>query len=617
MKKDILSQIQEIYREILNNKNFVNEQSSKPHLFGGSSCSFRGGPSDHRKLNVTDWTRRNAWDIAGAEGTSVYSIDAGTVQRVTQKPYNKDAGEFGYSVEVQSTNDSIYYTHLSSVGPKIKQGSKIVAGDFIGKIGKPQEDPNWPTHVHIALKNGDIRKLIDGFCNLLSKSQTNVSSSGSTSGDTSTSGDKYFYDNKGFANMVLGSGYKLQNESKKNIIEVKLLPPVPMKPGFRGNFGEKRAYGAHPGTDIGVPSGTQVKAPLSGKVVYVHSNEYPCGGTIDIDYGNGFWSRFCHMKQINVKKGDVVERGDVVGLSGGGSDDYGRGRSTGPHLHFTLKKDGVKVDPVNFIDKYDVSEFGFDKNSSGETEADYSSAISAISNSSKSTPESKFFYDNKDWGQFLAKPLKSLQSETEMTEEKVYDTFGKDQKSRYGSITLPKDKNSKIRSAVEGIVVRGKYTPTCANQIVIQHDVDEKNYYLQYCGITKPSVKQGQSISKGTLLGITENDVMIELFDESFNRVYIDSYIKKEIDKTKKLAQKNIKKDPKFFYDNPWGKILGTMISSPLRAFEDKYDESGNLVQKRWSSPTEKEQPTDWLSKGSPTYPKKLKEQVNKIKKIL
>ena len=128
-----------------------------------------------------------------------------------------------------------------------------------------------------------------------------------------------------------------------------IAAPVPIPSGFKGNFAEPRESGAHPGTDIPVPSGTEVKAPMDGVVENVKDDEYPCGGTIDIDYKNGFWSRFCHMKKINVKKGDVVSQGQVVGLSGGGLNDFGKGRTSGPHLHFSLHKDGVNVDPAKYI----------------------------------------------------------------------------------------------------------------------------------------------------------------------------------------------------------------------------------------------------------------------------
>jgi murein DD-endopeptidase MepM/ murein hydrolase activator NlpD len=130
-----------------------------------------------------------------------------------------------------------------------------------------------------------------------------------------------------------------------------LIAPVPVKKGFKGNFLEKRPNEIHPGVDIGAKVGTPVLAPMDGEVVYTDTNGPKCGATIDIDYKNGFWSRFCHMSRIDVKKGEIVKQGETVGLSGGEPGTWGAGNSQGPHLHFTLKKDGKKVDPLEYIDK--------------------------------------------------------------------------------------------------------------------------------------------------------------------------------------------------------------------------------------------------------------------------
>lgn len=606
----ILSQINEIYSQILEVKSIIQEQDNNPHLFGGASCNFKGGPQDHAKLGRNEWFVKNAWDISGAEGTKVYSLSDATIKSVISREYNKERGEYGYSIEMQTPNDKIYYTHLSSVAPKIKQGQKIVQGELVGTIGKPAQDPEWPTHVHIALEKGDIRNLMDGYCNISVKKGDGKTSIGKTSGDT-----EYFYGNKDFAQLVLGDKVQLESYIKRqtNLNEVLLMAPVPIKPGFKGNFGEKRSYGSHPGTDIPIPSGTPVKAPLSGKVVSVKSDQPPCGGTIDIEYTDGLWSRFCHMKQIKVQEGDFVNRGDVVGLSGGGKNDYGRGRSTGPHLHFTLKKNGRNVDPADFMEKFDVEDITFD--SEAEKEIEDLSGMTSSDSAKDKNPD--FFYDNQEWAKLLSGPMNVIQNEGEVTEEKIYGDFGKDQQTRYGSVTLPKDKNEKIKSPVSGIISKGKYNPSCKNQTSISHEVDGESFTLEYCGISRVDVKVGQKVSKGTILGKTDNDVVISLFDNSGSRVYIDNYIKKEIDKTKTLTKKGIKNEPKFFYNNAWGRILGNILATPIKWFEDKYDESGKLVQKRFSSPTEKIQSDDWLSQGSPTYSKKLKEQVQKMKKML
>lgn len=140
--------------------------------------------------------------------------------------------------------------------------------------------------------------------------------------------------------------------SKELVNEVTIEPPLDVMPKkINHPYGEKRSYEIHPGVDLGTRSGTPVKAPMDGEVVNVNENGRLCGGTIDIDYKNGFWSRFCHIKRIDVKKGDVVKQGQVVGLSGGIPGEKGAGNSKGAHLHFTLKKDGKLVDPMDYIGK--------------------------------------------------------------------------------------------------------------------------------------------------------------------------------------------------------------------------------------------------------------------------
>ena len=105
----------------------------------------------------------------------------------------------------------------------------------------------------------------------------------------------------------------------------------------------------HPGTDLRSPSGSKLKAIEDGVVIDAKIRDNSCGGTLYIDHQNGFKSRFCHLKDIKVKKGDKVIKGQVVGLTGGGANDIGRGLSTGAHLHFELYKDGTLIDPEKYI----------------------------------------------------------------------------------------------------------------------------------------------------------------------------------------------------------------------------------------------------------------------------
>lgn len=104
----------------------------------------------------------------------------------------------------------------------------------------------------------------------------------------------------------------------------------------------------HNGVDLAA-NAENVKSLADGIVSYVHEDEWPCGGTIKITHSNGYSTGFCHIQKIYVDKGQMVEKGDVIGISGGGVNDPGKGRSDGRHLHLTIRKNGEPVNPMEYI----------------------------------------------------------------------------------------------------------------------------------------------------------------------------------------------------------------------------------------------------------------------------
>jgi len=98
----------------------------------------------------------------------------------------------------------------------------------------------------------------------------------------------------------------------------------------------------HAGIDIASARGTAVVAPARGRVEFVGAKG-PLGNTLLIDHGYGVRTQYGHNDKILVKRGDVVERGQKIALVGN------TGRSTGPHLHYTVEVNGKAVNPIDFI----------------------------------------------------------------------------------------------------------------------------------------------------------------------------------------------------------------------------------------------------------------------------
>nr|WP_311515405.1 peptidoglycan DD-metalloendopeptidase family protein [Oligella urethralis] len=115
--------------------------------------------------------------------------------------------------------------------------------------------------------------------------------------------------------------------------------------GLRRFFnGEER--NPHAGLDIAVPQGTPVKASADG-VVTITGDYFFNGKTVFVDHGQGLISMYCHLSEIDVVKGQRVRRGEVIAKVGS------TGRSTGPHLHWTVSLNNQRVDPAIFIGAFE------------------------------------------------------------------------------------------------------------------------------------------------------------------------------------------------------------------------------------------------------------------------
>jgi hypothetical protein len=123
------------------------------------------------------------------------------------------------------------------------------------------------------------------------------------------------------------------------------LPPVPAQ--STDNFGKRRIYNGklasiHKGADFRARPGTPVHAGNAGIVILAQPLYYE-GNCVMIDHGFGLISISMHLSKIDVKPGQQVTRGQLIGLSGA------TGRVTGPHLHWAIRWQGAMLDPVKLL----------------------------------------------------------------------------------------------------------------------------------------------------------------------------------------------------------------------------------------------------------------------------
>jgi murein DD-endopeptidase MepM/ murein hydrolase activator NlpD len=123
----------------------------------------------------------------------------------------------------------------------------------------------------------------------------------------------------------------------------------PVRGRISGRFGNQRIYNgipgsAHSGMDIAAANGTPVTAPASGVITFV-GDLYLTGGTLLLDHGHGISSNFLHLSRMDVKVGDTVRQGDVIGAVGA------TGRATGPHLHWGMNWLDVRIDPLLVLER--------------------------------------------------------------------------------------------------------------------------------------------------------------------------------------------------------------------------------------------------------------------------
>ena len=160
--------------------------------------------------------------------------------------------------------------------------------------------------------------------------------------------------------QIAGRAY-VQTKSFDDVVEMardkeKMLAAIPaIQPVANENLklmASGYGYRIHPiykvrkmhwGTDFSAPTGTPIYATGDGKVTKYRRSRAGYGNHIIIDHGYGYQTLYAHMSKVDVRRGQKVKRGDIIGYIGSS------GRSTAPHLHYEVIKDGRKINPVNYF----------------------------------------------------------------------------------------------------------------------------------------------------------------------------------------------------------------------------------------------------------------------------
>ena len=136
-----------------------------------------------------------------------------------------------------------------------------------------------------------------------------------------------------------------RNVSPAKLWNGPFLRPVPGE--ATSSFGRRSVLNGQPrsphtGTDFRAGEGTPIEAPNRGTVV-LSENLYYSGSCVILDHGWGLYSYFAHLSRMAVSEGDVVDAGQVIGHVGA------TGRVTGPHLHWSMRLNGARVDPLSLM----------------------------------------------------------------------------------------------------------------------------------------------------------------------------------------------------------------------------------------------------------------------------
>lgn len=156
---------------------------------------------------------------------------------------------------------------------------------------------------------------------------------------------KVYVQSKSFDDLIL-----LATEKEEMLRSIPALMPISTRDLTRiaSGFGLRihpyyKISKFHAGMDFTAPLGTEIYSTGDGTIESVSSGKRGMGNYITVNHGFGYKSTYAHLESFNVRQGQKVRRGDIIGFVGN------TGMSIAPHLHYEIKLNGENVDPVNYF----------------------------------------------------------------------------------------------------------------------------------------------------------------------------------------------------------------------------------------------------------------------------
>lgn len=615
--------ILEIYNEI------IESQKSIVKTIGLNEAALEA-PLDSVRVNSPfgpRWGRTHTGVDLAADAANVKSPADGVVEVGEMK--NDDCG--GTIMINHADGYKTGYCHMQKIN--VRPGQKVQKGEVIGISGGGPNDPGKGRsdgrHLHFTLrKDGqliDPMKFIgkEGIV-MTGSTPTSTSSSSEDAYDYATSKTQSTTSPKSNYAQVVGTVTSTEgmNEEIEEILKLydSILKEASSSSSelFGGNNVKIPGDGAHAGQsgwhssnawDIAAPVGTPVYALADGvaqtfsdygKNVIATQGKKLYGQSFTVKSDGGLPSiYYTHLEGSTVTKGAEIKCGQLLGyimdFPNSSYDHVHIGVETGNIRQF-LNDDGtIKCAKGQKLSGYEV---GSSPSSSDAAEDAYKYAVS----SSKTVKQ----------GPKYAEVVGGIKSAEGLYEQK---NFGKNISNRYGRLIIPKDDNPKIKSPISGVIYNKKYFSSCQNQVTIENN-DNGTIYLQFCGISRPVVSNGQSVSRGDTLGNTDTDVEVNMYDNKWNRINIPE---KDLIINKKEKESEIEKKKKGSEPEYYDPFMAAILGAPSKIFQDRYDKEGNRIEKRFGGVADKQDVDPWVLNflKDPFKRKKVNENIEKIKRIL